>query len=72
MTHPPSMTMRKSLNRAIRGSCVTKMKILRYWRNNSTARVRWMPAFSTSSSNTTGVLQMTVASAIKSARVWPA
>ena len=55
----------------MRGSCVTKMKILRYSRSSSSARVRWMPAFSTSSSSTMGVLQMIVASAMRSARVWP-
>ena len=71
MMRPLCITMRKSDSSAIRGSCVTKMNILRCWRSNCTARVRWMPAFSTSSSNTTGVLQITVASAINSARVWP-
>ena len=53
----------------MRGSCVTKIKILRYWRSSSMARVRLIPAFSTSSSRTMGVLQMMAASAINKARV---
>ena len=68
---PFCITMRKSESSAMRGSWVTKMKILRCWRSSCIARVRWMPAFSTSSSSTIGVSQITVASAISNARVCP-